>query len=200
MSTVCTPPAPPPPAASPGLSPEQRDELVAARERGRKVRRASVIAAVSGWTLASFGFLSVLVGIFSLTSLIVGLGLSAVAWVELRGARRLRRLDPGAARHLALNQFGLALVLVAYAGWGLYSSIYGPGPYAAEIAGGGPVAETLLPIDRLHRVIAATTYLALVAIGILVPTMTALYYWTRGPHVAAFVRETPSWIVESMRI
>ena len=57
-----------PPPRQP-LTQEQMQAITAARQRARKVRRASGVAAFSGWTLAFFAAVSILSGIFSLRAL-----------------------------------------------------------------------------------------------------------------------------------
>ncbi|MHC5005240.1 MAG: hypothetical protein ACYTJ0_19220, partial [Planctomycetota bacterium] len=125
------------PAPAPGLTPEQLEALHSARRRGRAVSRAAIVAAISGWTLAVFAFITLLSGIFSLPALLLGIGMSIAAWVELRGARGLRRLDLCAPRQLGCNQLCLAAMLCLYGGWGIISTITGPGPYDHHLAQGG---------------------------------------------------------------
>ena len=47
------------------LTHEQLLALTEARRQGRRISRAAVVAAVSGWTMACFAFITVLFGIFS---------------------------------------------------------------------------------------------------------------------------------------
>ncbi|MHC4766382.1 MAG: hypothetical protein ACYTF2_14895 [Planctomycetota bacterium] len=82
------------------LTNEQLVAITQARRQGRKISRAATVAAVSGWTLAVFAFLTLLFGLFSLTSLLLGVGLGIVAYIELRGSRELRRFDETAPRRL----------------------------------------------------------------------------------------------------
>src|SRR5690348_1421830 len=96
--------ATPTPGAPPVLSAEHLQQLAEARQSGRKVRRAIGVATFDGWTIGAFGFLTLLIGITDLTSILMGVGMAAIAWLELRGAARLRRLEAGAGRALGFNQ------------------------------------------------------------------------------------------------
>ena len=50
------------------ISPEQLQAITVARYQGRKISRASLVASISGWTMALLGAISVLFGLFSLPS------------------------------------------------------------------------------------------------------------------------------------
>ena len=93
--------------------------------------------------MACFAFLTLLSGLFSLPALILGLALTVVAYVELRGARKLRRLDITAPRQLGFNQIALGGLLLLYGGWGVAQALFAPSPYEAYLAAGGQVAEAI---------------------------------------------------------
>ncbi len=119
---------------SPGglaLTPEQLEAIGLARHQGRKIGRAASVATFSGWSMACFAGLTLLSGLFffSLPALLLGIGMSVIAYVELRGARRLRRFDLGAPRQLGLNQIALGVLLFGYGLWGLLHALFGPSPY-----------------------------------------------------------------------
>jgi hypothetical protein len=79
-ATPACPPASPTHPAAPGenaaagatggqggaLTHEQLAAITLARRQGRKISRAATVATISGWTLAFFAFISVLMGLFSL--------------------------------------------------------------------------------------------------------------------------------------
>src|SRR5687768_203951 len=98
-----TPPAPAPrpaaaapvaavAAAPPGLSPEQMKQISDARLRSAKIRKGVSVAMFDGWTVGIFGGLTLLGGLFSIVAVALGAGMLAVAYVELRGAKRMRAL------------------------------------------------------------------------------------------------------------
>ena len=101
--------------ASSGLSPEHRAQIVAARKLGGKLRAAGIVAAVDGWTLGVFAVLTILFSLTSPVALILGAGMLAVSYFELRGSGDLKRLDLRAPRILTLNQFALGTMLFAMA-------------------------------------------------------------------------------------
>lgn len=192
-----------PPTAAPrrdgAISPEQLQAITAARHQGRKISRAALVASISGWTMAFFGAISVLFGLFSLPSFLLGLGLGVVAFIELRGARGLRAMDLTAPRTLALNQVGLIAVVSAYAAWGLVTALFGPGPYDEQIAAGGPIADTLAPFDNMRRVISVAVYAAVIVGSVLAQGCAAAYYFSRRRHMTDYLKSTPKWVVETLR-
>ncbi len=181
-----------------GISPEQFQAITTARHRGRKISRAAMVASISGWSMALFAGISLLGGLFSLQSFLLGLGLGAVAFVELRGARGLRALDLAAPRALALNQVGLVVVVIAYAGWSIVTALFGPGPYDAQLAAGGDIAELLAPIDQLTRSITVALYVAVIGISVVAQGCAAAYYYSRRRHMTAYLQGTPKWVVETL--
>src|SRR5437762_3656804 len=96
----------PPPlaAAVPQLSQDNLLQLAAARTTGRKLRRAISVASFDGWSIAIFAALTFVCSLTDLLGLLMAIGLGAIACIELRGANKLRRLEPGAIRVLGFNQ------------------------------------------------------------------------------------------------
>jgi hypothetical protein len=198
---LSSPPSVPtiPPVNAPGLSPQQITELIQARERGTKIRRAGTAAVFDGWMIAVFAVITALTGLTHVPSLLLGLGMMWVAWQEFRGARLLRRLQPSASRSLAKNQIVLAAILISYAIWQGYHGMTGAGSLTAS-AGGDPQLTRLLgPIDQLINLITLSVYGLLVLIAIFVQGGTALYYFTREKYVNAYLRQTPDWILNLQR-
>ena len=158
-----------------------------------------MVASISGWTLAFFAGLTWLFGLFSLTSWILAGALGVIAWRELSGAKRLRAFDPLAPRMLAVNQIMLGGLLLLYAGWGMFTTLTGPGPYDEQLAAGGPVAEQLQPIANLHMLMLIGFYGLIAVTALVVQTLSTLYHWSRAKHVRAYLAHTPEWAVESLR-
>jgi len=192
----CAPAAPTPVAGA--ITPEQLSALAAARERARRIRRAALVAAISGWMLAVFAGLTLLSALFSPSAAVVGLALGGVAVIELRGAARLRRFDLRAPLHLTFNQIGLGVLVLLYCGWGIYRGITAPSMYEAHMGMTG-MSETLGSIDRLHRVVTVGVYVCVGMIGCLSCGLTSVYYFTRRPHIAKYLRDTPAWLIETLR-
>ena len=180
------------------LSAEHLRELAEARVRARKVRRAAAFAALSGWTLAVFAFLTLAGAVFGdLAALILGAALAAVAWNELRGAAMLRRFEPEGPRRLGYNQIALAVLIVAYAGWSLAGALRHPMLGTGAGATGDPQTDAML--GNLGTMVALALYGGMAVVGLIAPGLTALYYFTRGRMVRAMLDGTPEWVVQTMR-
>jgi hypothetical protein len=182
------------------LTREQVEAITQARRQGRKISRAATVAAFSGWTLAFFAFVTLLSGLFSLASLLLGVGLGVVAYIELRGSRGLRRLDETAPRQLGFNQIALGAMVAVYCGWGMWKAVAGPGPYDSYIAAGGDTAEMIEPIDRLHRSIMSAFYALLICVSVVAQGCASLYYFTRRRLLLAYLSKTPAWVIEALRV
>lgn len=180
------------------LSPAHIAQLNEARARSRKVRRAAAVAAVSGWTLAFFAGITLLFAVFGdLVSLILGVALAVCATCELRGGAALRRLDPRAAKRLAVNQLVLGVIIVAYSGWSLNSALHDP--KLASLSGGSGDPQIDQTIQQITMAATWGLYGTLAIFGVLGPGLTAWYYASRGAVVRRFISQTPAWVVETMR-
>jgi hypothetical protein len=186
-------------AAAPGpLSPEHLQVLAEARVRVRKVRRAAGVAAMSGWTMALFAGITLLGVLFgSMVSFILGMGLSIIAYNELRGAAMLRRLEPRAARRLGYNQICLGALIVLYSAWSLVSAMRSD-PLAAMGGSSGDAGVDEL-VGDLSSMVAYGLYGGMAVVGFVVPGLTAWYYFTRGNLVRKAVAQTPAWAIETLR-
>ncbi|MGA2496131.1 MAG: hypothetical protein ABSH20_00230 [Tepidisphaeraceae bacterium] len=183
--------SPPPPA----LSAEHLRQLAAARASAGKIRRAISIARFDGGTIAAFAVLTLLFGIASPVSLILALGMGTVAFVELRAARQLRRLDPAAIRTLAFNQLALGALLILYALVSLYMQYTGPGIYADAAASDPALADALKPFESLSRTLSLAVYALVIVIAIFAQGGLSLFYFSRARHLRAYLAQTPPWII-----
>ena len=184
---------------SPGLSPEHRSQIVAARKLGGKLHAASAVAAVDGWTLGVFAVLTILFSLTSPVALVLGAGMLTVSYFELRGSRNLKRLDPHAPRLLTLNQFALGAMLFIYGAINLWLSIHEPHPMAT-MAGQNPELESMLiPYEGIARNISALVYAMLMLVALVGSGLMALYYQRRGKILHAYLHNTPQWILELQR-
>jgi hypothetical protein len=176
------------------LSGEQKQQLAEARERARELLRPGRSAARSAAVSAVLAGLSLLIGLVSLTSLVVGAGLAVVAVNEWRGARLLRAFDPRGPRLLAFNQLWLMALLVGYGAWGLYTGLTGPGPYDAY-----PELASMLPSrSELHR-ITWVLYGGLIVLALLIQGRKARNSFAHEARLRDYVDATPAWIVELQR-
>jgi hypothetical protein len=127
----------------------------------------------------------------------IGIGLGACAANELRGGAMLRRMDARGASVLGWNQLILAVLIVAYALWSLYSAVNNPSLPSLTQGTGDPQIDAMA--KELTTVVTWALYGTMAVVGLIVPGLTAIYYFTRGPLVTAFRRETPGWILELIR-
>ena len=188
------------PAPANALTAEQFTAIELARRQGRKISRAATVATVSGWTMGFFAFITLLTGFFSIVSLLLGAALAIVASIELRGAKMLRGLDERGPIHLGFNQIGLAIVVVLYCTWGIWYALAGPSPYDSYLAAGGDIAEMMEPIDKMNRALMTAFYVLVLGVSVVAQSCTSLYYFTRRHHLVRYLRQTPEWVVEMLRV
>ena len=181
------------------LSPAQQRELVEANRRARKIVRATKVAAFNGWSFGLFAALTLPFALFSLTSLVMGLGLAAVAYNELRGRRLLCNFDPNAPRILGWNQLGLMGLLIAYSLWNIWIGFNAPSPYSEEIAATPELGPMLGSIDDLYRQVTLIVYGGLIVFSVIFQGLNALYYFTREKHLQSYLNQTPAWVVDLQR-
>jgi len=180
--------------ADPSLTEEQRQALADAKERSRPLMGAARTASFNVWTIGTFAALTILFGIFSLTALVLGIGLAVVTWNEYRGRALLRRFDPAGPRLLGRNQFGLMVLIIVYALWSMYLARTHPDPGLAQmdqILGGdtaGLVADLTVVI-----------YLGVIAATAIFQGLLVRYYFKRIAMVEAYVRDTPDWVLDMQR-
>lgn len=127
--------------------------------------------------------------------MLIGAAMGVIAWVELRGSKGLRRLDPGAAKMLGFNQVALGSVLIAYAGWSIYRELTGAGEYAVMAASDPQLGEMLKPVEGLTRLLALAVNLGIIVVSLIAQGSLSAYYFTRIGYIRAYVAQTPPWIV-----
>ena len=183
----------------PGLSPEQFRQIAAARQRGAKIRRGVAVALFDGWTIAVFAGLTLIGGLFHWVGLLLGTGMAAVAYVELKSVKRLRQLDPRAASALAWNQVFLGSILLAYALYSLWKIFSGRSELSTRLAAYPELASLAIDVDGLTRAIGLLVYGTLIAVAVFGQGGTALFYLSRRKHIESYLRETPQWILDAQR-
>jgi len=181
--------------AAPALSPEHLRQLAASHAATRKIRRAISVARFDGWGVGVFGALTLVLGITSVSGVLMGAALCAVASVELWSARRLQRLEWKSTRVLGVNQLALAGVLIVYASWRIYHEMNGTGEYAAIAASNPDLGQMLGPVEDLTRMITLAIYGGMIAVAVFAQGGLAMYYFTREKYVRAYVAETPEWVI-----
>ena len=175
------------------LTPHQLRELTAARAAHKTIRRAIAVATFDGWTIAVFAIANCLCGLADLPSMIVGLALGAMAFVEIRGASQLRCLDQSAPRRLAINQILLGLLLSAYAVCQIYQHLHNPSPLAAVTQADPRVGKRF---EDMFQSLAVALYGCLIIFAILAQGGAAFFYFTREKYLREYRQRTPAWILQ----
>lgn len=195
-ATLQTPAPNPAVAAESPLNPGQLAELTRADQQSRKIRRAQRIAATDAWLMAIFASLTLLTGIFSLPTLLLGLAMALVAFNSFAGLRGLRRCDPAAPRRLGINQLLLAGAIAAYALYGMADATRHPHLLTQYTSSEPELAGLLEPYEHLAGVLTLIVYSAVIVITALAQGLTALYYFSREKHLRAYLASTPHWVLE----
>ncbi len=175
------------------LTLEQRLELSEANERARKFLGAARVATFNGWTIGVFAAIGLLFGIFSVTALVMGIGMGVVARNEFRGRTLLRQFDPLGPRLLGRNQLAFMGLIIAYCLWSMFQAGSNP---ITEIPGLEALADSY---GDLVRTLTLAVYGTVIVLTALFQGLNARYYFARTQRVKDYLRETPGWIVEIQR-
>ncbi len=176
------------------VSAAQRDQLVRANEHARKILGAGRVATFNGWNLAVAGIVTLLLGGFGVTSLVLGLGLCLLAWNELRGRDLLRRFDRRAPSVLGRNQLTVMFLLVSYCTWTMFDTWAHPSADLVQIQ------EMLGISGDLVTELTLRTYGAIILVSMLFQGLNARYYFARTALLDSYLDDTPAWIVDLQRI
>jgi hypothetical protein len=182
-------------ATSPQLSEENLRQLAAARVGQRKINRAVSIARFDGWTLGFFGGFTLLLGFTDISCILIGSALCVIAFVELKGANKLSKLDPASLRMLMYNQLVLAGLLLIYSVWSLHAGLSG-GQLGDLNVDDPQVAQALAPYAGLGGAINVILYGGLILVAIFGQGGLAFYYFTRQRALRNYVETTPKWILD----
>ena len=168
------------------LTPEQRQTLEQAGERAKAFTGAAKVAAFNGWSIGFFAAVTVLFGIFSLTALVLGVGMGVVARNEFKGRARTLAPDPAGPDLLWRNQVGFMALIIVYCLWSLYLTTARPDPQMAELTEllGGD-------LDEVVRSLTITVYVAVIALTALFQGLNARYYFRRIAMIEEYLSETP---------
>ena len=176
------------------LSPEQLVELREAKHSAKIFLGAARVAHFNGWTLGFFAFLSILFGLFDLSSLFVGVGLAIIARNEFLGRNRIHDLDPRGLELLWRNQLGLMLLIISYCAWSIYSALGATSPEVVallEMVGEGA--------GDLFRSLTLTVYGSFIAVTVIYQGLNARYYHRRVALMEDYLGGTPKWVVDLLR-
>jgi len=181
-------------SSDPTLSPEQHRTLDEARTRARKILSATKVAAFNAWTIGAFAVATILFGFGNPAVLALGAGMAVVARNEFRGRAMLRRFEPAGARLLGRNQLGFMGLIVAYCLWSMYRvQTAPPDPEMQQLQDLAGVGADLI------RQLSLVLYGCAIAATGLFQGLNARYYFKRVGMVAAYLSETPAWVVDLQR-
>jgi hypothetical protein len=175
----------------------QRD-LAAARIAAKKVRRAVKYATFDAWTIGIFGGLSFVCGLFSgISGVVIGAVMGVIAFVEFKGAARVRQLDPTAAKTLGYNQLAFGALLILYALWSMHS-VPNLSSLSSQLGQNADMVDTP-EVDNWMHMAWYAMYGTVIAVAVFGMGGTALYYFSREKHIREYVQTAAPWVVEMQR-
>ena len=178
----------------PSLTPEQREVLEQASERGRTFTGAAKVAAFNGWSIGVFAAVSILFGVASRSSFLVGVGLAIVARNEFVGRTRLRSIDPSGLELLWRNQVGFMALIIVYCLWSMFRPVALPG------AGlDGPMELVGEGAAELVAFVKTVVYATVIVATAIFQGLNARYYFVRAARLRDYVRDTPQWVLDMQR-
>lgn len=185
------------------LSDSQHQQVAAANRQAKKIRRAAAVAGFNGWVIGFFAVSSLPFALFSISGFLVAAGLGVVAYNEFRGRNRLLEFDESSPSFLGWNQIGFLVLIVLYSLWMLYAGLTGESPFAAEIRANpelGMVFESSEEFDQAYRMLVVAIYGTVIFVSAIFQGWNACYYFTRRKLMAAYLQETPAWVLELQRV
>jgi hypothetical protein len=192
-------PGPAPGVQSP-LPADAKHALAAANARFAKIRRAVSVARFNAWTMAIFGSVAVLGGMFNFAALGLGAGLLAASWLEFRGAGAMRRLDRSGPGRLAGNQVFVVAIVAAYCLWNVYRvSSSAPSPLLSELRGVEGGEDIAAQVESLVRPITIGVYFLVTLLTGLFQGLMAIYYLRRRGLIDEYASSTPEWVQDLQR-
>lgn len=198
MTVAAVNPGPPGP-----LSEFQQQEVAAAHNRAKKIRKAAAVAGFNGWATGILAVCSLPFAFSSLSSFLVAVGLSVVAYNEFRGRQRLLQFDKSAPALLGWNQIGLLALIVIYCVWMLAAGLASDGPFTAELQANPELGEALGSVeglDEAYQLILVAVYVGIIALSIVFQGLNAFYYFSRSKHLTAYLQDTADWVLNLQRL
>jgi hypothetical protein len=184
-------------------SAEHLQQITAAKQLHKPIRRAILAAKFNGWTIAIFGGLTLFGGVltgFSTAALLLGFGMCAIAYYEFQGGNAIQKLDPDAPRRLAINQIIFGGLLFVYAGYSMWHGMTTPSELSQELSGDPEIGNMFGgSLGDLEHAVNALVYGILMVVAVAGCGATALYYNSRRKHIIKYVEQTPPWIIDLQR-
>ena len=181
---------------APVLTAEHLAEIAAARKLSAGLRRAVSVGQIDGWSIGIFGVITLLTSIGSMPGMVLGAGMTVLAIFQLKAAARLSMLDENAPRLLARNQIILGILLLLYGTISLVLVINDPAPLSSSAGSTDPeMAHMLAPYDEMASTLYMALYVGVMALAIIGPGLTALYYNRQRKRIIAYRAATPPWLL-----
>ncbi len=196
----------------PSLTAEEQQQIILARRRAGKIRRAVAVARFDAWSTGFFAVMtlmyvavSVAFG-FSLIALLIGIGMAIVAYNSFCGAGELKQFNLRGPRRLGWNQLGFALMICLYCAARIVQGLLFTDeiiqPFVAYFSqmaelSGQPISTQ--DMATKVKIVYCAIFGAVIFVSILVQGLTAMYYFTRAGHIRAYLKQTPDWVVEILR-
>ena len=134
---------------------------------------------------------------FSVSGLMVFVGLVTVAAIEFTGRAKLKRLEAAGPRRLFWNQWLIAGLGVLYCGYQIFAAFHGGGMLADVMAADPAAAEILGDLPELIRTITVWVYGIVMGCMLIYQSLMAFYYKRLGQHLATYQQQTPEWITHA---
>ncbi|MCG8508395.1 MAG: hypothetical protein MI741_04125 [Rhodospirillales bacterium] len=184
--------------ASPSTSPltqQQQQQFAAASKAGRKLSGAARMAAFNGYSMLVAAALCAPLVFMDLTNGVVACVLGVLGYIEVRGGKRLKRLDATAARTLAWNQVALLGAILMYCAWRIYAAYTTPGLVDQY----PELAQMGMEIDQLQRMFTWMLYGTVAIAGAIYQGVCAWLYLRAGRRIQSYLTQTPRWIIQLQR-
>ncbi len=179
------------------LSAEHVRVIASSVKRRRKIKRAASVASFNGWSAAVFAAISLPFGFWSMTALVIGVGLGVIAFNEFYGRRMLQRMDLRGPVLLGWNQIGFALLLLCYCAWSVYSMVMNPSTVSDQLGALPPeMASMVGSIEEMTLMLTYLTYGTVAMVSLIIFGGNAWYYFSRRKWMKSYLNETPRWVVE----
>ena len=181
------------------LNAQHYSEIQMAQLRAKKLHRAIGVARVDAWISGCFAAVTLLSGLFSPSSFVLGAALALVAFNSFRGARLFTQFDVRAPKILAWNQVFLASIIIVYALISLWGAGSGSSELSDAIAGDAGLQQMMGDVKPMLWELSLALYGSIIAATVVTQGLTGLYYKSRQKYVTAYLRDTPPWVLELQR-
>ena len=93
-------------------------------------------------------------------------------------------------------------MIIVYCLWALYSGLAGASSLEAQLKANpqlGSAINSVPGFDDLYRQLVVLLYGSVIVLSAIFQGANAAYYFSRRKLVEAYIRETPSWVIDLQR-